>query len=159
MFDRIKSFIVQPQMPINQRFPKCEYKTTIMTRKTGLSTNELDPNIIFDLIKRHRSTLDSSNQRAKWIDYWIRGIEYELYALKKYNLEEVGRILIIQDGLVVFDFYMIYDIHINDVETIHINLNHYEEQSSKYANVVSSLGMVSGMGVLGYILMNIFLTQ
>jgi hypothetical protein len=51
---------------------------------------------------------------------------------------------------------MIYDIHINDVETIHINLNHYEEQSSKYANVVSSLGMVSGMGVLGYILMNIF---
>lgn len=156
MINRIKSLIVQPQIPRDQRFPRCDYKTTFHTRKTGLSTNELDPIHILDIIKKYTKTLEPESQRAKWIQYWIRGIGYELNALKKYNLEDVGRILIIQDGLVVFDFYIIYDIHINDVETIHINLNYYEEQSSSYANVVSSLGMVSGFGVLGYILMNIF---
>ena len=121
-------------------FPKCTFQTNpVSTRKIGLSTNEIYPLHIYGLIEKYYDTLDNHNHRYEWMKHWLPAIKDNLVLLNQYTLSDVGRLVIIQNERVIFDFYLIYDIHIQDIEYVVINLDQYVEPSSLFSKIFTSL--------------------
>lgn len=140
-----------------QRFPELPFTIHPMTmRSVGLSTDELSPKHIYEIIAKYYETLDNSNHRYEWLRCWLPIIENELNDLNKYTMENVGRIVIIQNERAVFDFYIICDIHIEDQDRVIINLDHDLHESSYVSNTILSLSMLFSAGSLGYLLSNLF---
>ena len=152
---KFKSHTLLSKEQRDKRFPKCDFQIhPMVVRKIGISANELSPLSICEMIEKYYHNLDPSNHRYVWLTHWLPLIQIELNVLNKYTMEDVGRIVIIQNEKVIFDFYLIYDIHIHDVETIVINLNNVIEEPSYFSKIITSISMVVSIGSLGYFLSN-----
>lgn len=146
------------------RFPtNTEYKNELhgshfnMTnvRKIGLSTEILSPKHLYNIIEKYYQSLDISNQRQQWLGNWLSVIKKELYDLSKYEMEDIGRITIVQNQKAIFEFYLIKDINIQEVETVVINLDHTIDETNYVSNIFTSVAMIFSLGTVGYILSNI----
>jgi hypothetical protein len=140
------------------RFPNLPFIVhPVSIRKTGLSMDQISPKYLYQLIIKYYESLDNSNHRYEWLRCWLPVIESELDDLNKYTMENVGRVVIIQNEKAIFDFYLIYDIHIQDVETVVVNLNNELQESSYVSNTILSLSMLFSAGSLGFFLSNLFI--
>lgn len=140
----------------NIRFPNIPFTVhPVSVRKIGLITDQISPKHLRDLIMKYYESLDHSNHRYEWLRCWFPIIESELDDLNKYTMENVGRVVIIQNERAIFDFYLIHDIHIEDVETVIVNLNNEFQESDYVSNTIISLSMIFSVGSLGYLLSNL----
>jgi hypothetical protein len=140
-----------------KRFPNVSFNPNLsVVRSIYISMDELSPKYIYNLIEKYYENLDHSNHRYEWLRCWLPIIENELNDLNKYTMENVGRIVIIQNDKAIFDFYLIQDIHIQDIDTVVIDLNHDLYETDYVSNTILSLSMLFSAGSLGYFLSNLF---
>jgi hypothetical protein len=140
------------------RFPNLPFIVhPVSIRKIGLSMEQISPRHLYNQIVKYYETLDNSNHRYEWLRCWLPVIESELDDLSKYTMENVGRVVIIQNEKAIFDFYLIYDIHIQDVETVVVNLNNELQESDYVSNTILSLSFLFSAGSLGFYLSNLFI--
>lgn len=169
MFSSIKDYIISKfnhkslsKDERQKRFPYYEFQINpTVVRRTGISTNEISPKHIYEIIQRYHESLHETNHRYEWLTYWISIIKKELDDLSNYTMEDVGRVVIIQNDKCIFDFYLIYNIHLpkisnkQDVETVVINLNHSIDEPSIFSKIITSAGMIISMGSIGYLISNV----
>jgi len=158
MFSYISNKIYQPLTKEERlkRFPLLEFHTNpVAVRKIGLSTNELSPKHLLEIIETHYKNLDPSNHRYEWLTHWLPLIRTELSELERYTMEDVGRVVIIQNEKSIFEFYIIYDIHIHDVEIVVINLDNTIDEPNILSKIIASFSMIVSIGSLGYLISNI----
>jgi hypothetical protein len=162
MITRIKNYFKKFSQPLSKeerelRFPLLPFTIhPVSIRRTGLSTDQISPKYLYQLIQKYYESLDNSNHRYEWLRCWLPVIESELDDLNKYTMENVGRVIIIQNEKAIFDFYIINDINIQEVETVVVNLNNELQESSYVANTILSLSMLFSAGSLGFFLSNLF---
>jgi hypothetical protein len=134
------------------------------TRKIGISNHQINPKHIEKIILDYYESLQINSIKYSNLKDFISIIIEELKQLDNYPMEDVERILILNNRVVLFDFYLIYDLHIHDPETIYINLdpNEYNKQKSStsiFGNTISSLatvGSLASIGSLVYFIQNLF---
>lgn len=162
MISSIRNYFKKFNQPLSKedrdiRFPILPFTTNpVSVRRTGISTDNISPKYIYQLILKYYESLDNSNHRYEWLRCWLPVIESELDDLNKYTMENVGRVVIIQNDRAIFDFYLIYDINIQDVETVVVNLNNELIESDYISNTIMSFSMLFSIGSLGYFLSNLF---
>jgi hypothetical protein len=150
MIATIKNYFHRPTL--EERFPYLSFVVIpSVTRKIGLSTHVLDPLYIYRQIETYFETLDPSCPKYEFLKKRMNLIYSELKDLSKFNLETIGRIAIVQNKVAIFDFYLIYDIHIHDIETIVINLDTAIEKPDYYSYILGTMSLavsVSGLGLI-----------
>lgn len=162
MISSIRNYFKKFNQPLSKedrdiRFPNLPFTIhPVSVRRTGITTDQISPKYIYQLIVKYYESLDNSNHRYEWLRCWLPVIESELDDLNKYTMENVGRVVIIQNDRAIFDFYLIYDINIEDVETIIVNLNNELMESDYISNTIMSFSMLFSLGSLGYFLSNLF---
>lgn len=134
-----------------KRFPICNFeKNKVVARKIGISTLKIDPYHIILLIEEYSQTLSTRNI---WLNKWENIIKNELEVLSKYNMDNVDRLLIVQNEYVVFDFYLLKDIYIDEQDMVLINLDNFTpDKPGFFSNILSSLGVAVSFGSLGYLI-------
>jgi len=139
-----------------ERFPLTNFHSDpIHMRRIGISCDKISPKRIYNIIERYYYNLDRSNYRYVWLGYWLHVIKKELLELEKYTMDNVGRVVIIQNERAIFDFYIIYDINIEEVDTVVVDLNEAIDDSSYISNAFTSFGMILSVGTFGYMISNI----
>lgn len=127
------------------------------TRKIGLSTNEIDPLHVLQMIKDYNHTLPKESNKYEFYKDWFPAMEHFLKKLSKYPMDNVGKLLIIHNKLVIHEFYLIFDIHIDDVKTVHVNLDTYVAPYSFISSVIQTFALLSGVGTFGVFFSRLFL--
>jgi hypothetical protein len=139
-----------------KRFPSTSYQSNpIKIRKIGISNDILSPKRIYHIIETYYHGLDHYNYKHEWLKHWIHVIKNELFELEKYEMDDVGKVVIIQNEKLMFEFYIVYDINIQEVEEVVINLNDTTEETSGFSNIINSFGMILSLGTISYIISNI----
>jgi hypothetical protein len=139
------------------RFPKVEFNTDpSKTRKVGISNLHIIPNHIKKNIDDYYHSKNNHHIRHNWLSLWIKIIMNELDILEKYPIEDLERLVIIYKGIAIFDFYLIYDLHINDPETIYINLDSLSENSNITSNLIQSFNVLAKLGSFFFLFQNLF---
>ena len=162
MISSIKNYFLKFNDPLSKedrdiRFPNIPFTVhPVSVRKIGVTADQISPKDIHRLIVKYYESLDNSNHRYEWLRCWLPVIEGELDDLNKYTMENVGRVVIIQNERAIFDCYLIRDIYIDDVETIVVNLNNEFQESDYISNTIMSFSMLFSVGSLGYFLSNLF---
>ena len=153
MIQSIKNYFHKKSL--DERFPERPFHTVPnATRKVGLSMDTLDPMYIYRQIENYYETLHPSSPRFLFLQKWLKLIHDELQDLSKYDLSDVGRIVITQKQVVIFDFYLIYDIHIQEIKTIVIDLDHAVERPTYYSYAIGSMTFAFSLTSIGLLLSN-----
>lgn len=126
------------------------------TRKIGISNDQIHPQHLQKLISEYYLTLHIHHTRYKWLSLWIKIILQELKELEKYPLEDVERVVIIYKEVVIFDFYLIYDLHIREPETVCIHLDDCVEKSNSFSGFIQSFGLLASLGTIAMFIPNLF---
>jgi hypothetical protein len=155
MLTSIKKYFQKPTL--QERFPAktfTDYDPST-TRKVGLSTHMLYPLQLYRQVENYFESLHPSSSRYKFLKKWIKLIHSELLDLSKYDLENIGKIVIIQNDKAIFDFYLIYDIHIRDIETIVIDLDQAIERPGYYSYFLGSMTFVASLSGISFLMSNL----
>lgn len=136
-----------------ERFPVCKYsKDKYLTRKIGISREKIDPMYIYSLIEEYQNTLPIQHYRSIWLENWIKLIHQELQDLSKFDLNDIDRVYIVNNEIVIFEFYLLKDVYINEDNCIIINLDNTSETPSIYGKIMTSLGFALSFGSISYLL-------
>lgn len=127
-----------------------------ITRKIGISNDQIYPRHLEKLITEYYQSLPIHHIRYKWLNLWIKSILQELKDLERYPLDDVERVVIVYKEVVIFDFYLIYDLHIQDPETVCINLDLISEKSTSFGNLFQALGLIASIGTFAFFMPNVF---
>jgi hypothetical protein len=162
LFHRVFPMSRKSPLPISERekrFPDYDMRSIARTnlRKTGISHNEIDPLYILSLIKQYKEGLIPNSQKYTYFQNWYPAIENELKELSKYYLDDIVKLYIVQNNKILFEFYLIYDIHITDEKYVCINLDQYVAPYSYSASLINTFALLSSAGTLGVFISRLFL--
>jgi hypothetical protein len=101
--------------------------------------------------------LITNSQKYTYFQNWYPAIENELKELSKYYLDDIVKLYIVQNNKILFEFYLIYDIHITDEKYVCINLDQYVAPYSYSASLINTFALLSSAGTLGVFISRLFL--